>query len=616
MALDLTAVADTALVASSHALTRATNNLARYAPGHTVAYITREEGPAPAWYHQKTGEIVLSLRFADDEPDARLALILNRIAEEKHAIHRHLDLPLGREGETYGTLFGIFQHEVAHSRWSRWQFEGHDEIRSLTDRPNAVTGVLRLWEEIRIEKRAYDREPLVRVPFRHSFAYLLKKLTEDTPVTKAQVAHLWALTVGRVFASIVETDEVLPINDLACTIIGDDDVVVLREILDQAVVWDEHTARDDLQSIVSLAEEWLDVLGIDEDGDIKIPDLLDGEDADADGDIHADAEFGEEGDHATRGSEEPWAEVTEEESKRLLEAIEKAGDFVRKNAGRVSLKLSDPRQKADEVFGKRFSHTGVQWDVRPPSHSERTAVTTLAAAFTRINYQAPAVTKVATAIPPGRIRSRDAVRRSAERAGGRMVTAQPWERKKRRHVHNPPLTLGLMTDTSGSMGWAQEVVASAAYIFSNAIARVGGKAAAVTFGDYAEGVVRPGEVPTTVASRRANGGTERFEWAIAALDGALHLTHNKGAKVVVIICDGGLVETGECERAVLWLERLRRAGTAVLWLDSSVTRNKEWLPSWVELQKIPHGTDFTKAVDVIADSMERAFRAAQGGVTL
>lgn len=594
----------------SSALTRMTKRLASYAPGHTVAVVTSEVGPAPAWYHQRTGEVVLSLRFLDDVPDWHLTRLIERFDKR---INEAAAREIPGADEKLGVVLGVFQHEVAHSKWSRWLYDSHSDVGRLSERSRLVHGVLRTWEEIRIEKRAYDWDANARIGLRYSFGYLLKLLTEDIPTSRSGVASLWALTVGRAAASIVEPDEVEAINDLACTILGDDTVAAMREILDQAVEWDQHDWRDNLGEIVALAEEWIDLLGITE---IKLPALIEGEDFDFDfpvdpPEIDTDSDGDEGADHVkgAPAKDSEWNDVTKEDAKRLLDAVKKAADTVGEDAERVVLRLSNPREKAQEVFGGRL-HTGGGWHTREPNHEERAGVTRFATALSRISYQAPSVSKVPSAAPPGRIRSRDAVRRSAERAGGRMVTAKPWERKKRRHSQNPPLTVGLMTDTSGSMSWAQEVVASAAYIFANAITRVGGRLAAVTFGDRAEGVIRPGDVPTKVFSRSADGGTEMFDHAIAALDGVLHLTSSRGAKVLVVISDGGLVEAGEKERAAIWLDRCRQAGTAVVWLDGDDTA-PHWVPSWVEYVGISED-GVHDAAEAIASAMERAFRSARG----
>ena len=62
---------------SSSALTALIWHLARYSPGSPTAKFVAEPGPAPAWYHQLTGDITLSLRELDSVPDNVLAATLS-----------------------------------------------------------------------------------------------------------------------------------------------------------------------------------------------------------------------------------------------------------------------------------------------------------------------------------------------------------------------------------------------------------------------------------------------------------------------------------------------------------------------------------------------------------
>ena len=118
------------------------------------------------------------------------------------------------------------------------------------------------------------------------------------------------------------------------------------------------------------------------------------------------------------------------------------------------------------------------------------------------------------------------------------------------------------------MSWAQGMVASAAYIVGKAGHRINAKTAAVTFGSQIEAVLKPGEVPTEVRERSANGGVEEFDIAMAALDGALGLTTTPdSAKVLVIISDNELVNTFEPEKRAIWMKRMAKAGVAIVWVD-------------------------------------------------
>ena len=54
-----------------------------------------------------------------------------------------------------------------------------------------------------------------------------------------------------------------------------------------------------------------------------------------------------------------------------------------------------------------------------------------------------------------------------------MSTAKPWKGTKRKHSVAKPLVIGIATDTSGSMKWAENGVAEFAYVYANAGHRIG-----------------------------------------------------------------------------------------------------------------------------------------------
>lgn len=152
-----------------------------------------------------------------------------------------------------------------------------------------------------------------------------------------------------------------------------------------------------------------------------------------------------------------------------------------------------------------------------------------------------------------------------------MTTATPWERTKRLRTTSRPVVVGIMTDTSGSMGWAENFVADFAWTVATAGIRVGARTAAVTFGSRTEMVTRPGATPQQIRVRTANGSQEMFDEAAAALEGVLHFTTGaaNAAKVLFIVSDGELVREGEPSRAAQRIEQFTNAGTLVVWVGAS-----------------------------------------------
>ena len=243
----------------------------------------------------------------------------------------------------------------------------------------------------------------------------------------------------------------------------------------------------------------------------------------------------------------------------------------------TGVEVAKSAEWAAKVFGNR--DRSARLTKSEPTGAMRQHVVQVAQELSRLSL--PTITKTAKAaeVPPGRLRSREALRASAERAGGRMVTAKPWKGTVRRHTTARPLVIGVATDTSGSMRWAENGVAEFAYVYTNAGHRIGARTAAVTFGSHVHRICRPGEVMTHVETKSASDSTEQFDHAAAALDGVLHLTApGYAARILIVISDGALVKSGEPARAAEWLRRMDRAGTHVLWIkDREMDHSNSWL---------------------------------------
>lgn len=562
-----------------------------FVPEHFVVRATDEslEGSesTPAWTTHATAEVAINLaRLLEGTDDDEGAA--ERLA---HKITDRGGYSTGRKDEDIRWVYGMLAHEAAHCGWSDWNLE----IAKLDPRPPMpVVQTMILFEELRVEYRASNKGA---APYlRHSFEWLLRTL-EDPSGTPQGLAHCWALVVGRYKAGVAAWDEVDVINTIVRSSLTDDVVDTLYEILEDAVQFEGLTPNRTARKLAALAYEWLEVLGVDPEessesmaGTCVHVDPGDGDEGDGEGEgggAKGDEEGGDEegkgssgGDDDGDGDEEgtreagadtPDSVTTDEDAVGMLKAaIRELGV---KASGPLpvtdGVTLSDPAATAAKVFGGK-APSGDHWEERTPTPKDRGHAHSLARTFEALALPSIAKLHVPSDVPPGRLRGREAVRRSAERSMGLMATATPWERTKRLRTTTKPVIVGVMTDTSGSMSWAKQLVADFAWTVSTAGIRVGARTAAVTFGNRAEMVHRPGEVPSTIRVREANGSTEMFDQAAAALDGVLHLsTPMNAAKVLFIVSDGELVEHGEPTRARLWIEKFTEAGTLVCWVGCS-----------------------------------------------
>jgi hypothetical protein len=577
-----------------------------YTPEETVLVIAYDESDpriekgidAPAWYNGRTGDAMIIV------PRTKLEGVK---AEKATRV-----------------LNGLVSHELAHARWSRWLHTSP----ALHRKSSKVLRTLALFEESRIEQRAVNSAGYVRPFLRSAVEHLILGTVDEIAPSRASVAHAWGLLRGRMHAGIITEEEFQPLDIAARIALDDDTVDYLDELLSEAI-WCSTESEGHVDLLVSIAEAWIEAVGVDESAGIDITAPLDapdevsdedeeGESADAtiavskgdddeddedeDDEDESDApsgasdededesDDGEDGDESDApgdddetndddsndddqrgtGSHEDTGDDEEHLSDEVIEevkrAIEDVLEDVTTHPGRTNVSaMADAQETAHKVFSKQ---RGVNHLDKKPSTALRNAAGKTARRLEAL--AAPAIMKksVAKKTPPGRLKSREAVRASAERSRGMMQTAQPWRATKRTHTHAPPITVGVMTDVSGSMHWAQTMVGEVAYIFSNAGSMIGARTAAVTFGDNTQRVVAPGERLNTVPICLSNGKAETANTAFAALDGILHLTDGPlGTKILVVVSDGVFVRTAEMDGAKAWVPTLLDAGVTIIWVD-------------------------------------------------
>lgn len=575
-------------------------DFAHWTPDDVLIKVVTDPHPeAPAaWFNTHTADVSLNI----DQIASLTRSDLPSVGAAIHNVATSMVPSNPQKDRQRRALIGLILHETAHAAWSTW---GEDPV--LHGASNATIAIMQMFEELRVEKMAVDHAG-IKLPvsgpkdvFPALFSYLVHEIIDNLDTSSAaSVAWTWALTCGRALNGSIKWDDVSGVDEVIRSLIGDEEVGWLHEILSEAVALD--TSRPGaLKRYRELAEEWLSLLPESEDDGAGSGDGDgDGEGAgsacgtqigagasegEGDGDDDGDGEGDGEGDgDATTTISHGYSPPSDSFKKRLKQELVKSGAVWQPTPKERT--PMEPMVVAPRVFGDkpmapaRVGGDGRGWRTSPPSTQVRQAIKELARELEQVAMPQLIKTETRVALPPGRLHSREAVRRSAEISRGAMVSAQPWKTAKRRHTTAKPLTVGVMTDTSGSMGWAEDMVAEAAFVFSHAGHRIGARAAAVTFGDKAEGVVAPRELPTAIRTRRANGGSEAFDEAAAAMDGVLNLSYDNGsAKFIVVVSDAYLVAPGEIDMAKEWISRWSKAGTRVVWVvpDSGRYSSLDWL---------------------------------------
>ncbi len=533
-------------------------------------------------------------------------------------------------GKSEAKVLGLLAHEMGHAAISE-HLEG--TIRMAPKHSDLLV----LLEELRVENHSVRRIPGARRWLRASFGIILANMPTEF-LSKAHVVKAWALARGRTLAGIASPGETEPVDTAARTLLGDDVVDGLTDLLQEALTVHTGVPRGQ-KRLVAICDEWVELVGEppsdgggcvckskpksegdegessssttttekvakgeddDEGGDdegaaggTEGDESEDGESggaggegADGEGGDDSDApggkDSGDDGDTLVEGGSEwgkPGQDTPEADEAGIDLLDDESAELMGMLARDLADLMADEWNKAPEgtaianaaewsakVFGNRRADDRLSSS--EPTAEDRREVTRVAQVLSSLALPSIHKTPRSMEVPPGRLRTREALRGSAERSQGAMTTARPWHGTKRRHSTAKPLVIGVATDTSGSMRWAEEAVARIAYTYTNAGHRIGARTAAVTFGTKVHRIARPGEVMDHVIRKSASDGTEQFDYAMAALDGVLHLTDPiAAARLLVVISDGQFVKGGEIDRAYEWLRRMNKAGTYVVWVS-------------------------------------------------
>lgn len=465
---------------------------------------------------------------------------------------------------------GAIIHESGHARWTLWPLEemrdyaGEDRERKLE------SGIVEYFEEPRIEGLAVREWPDDRAFLRASAMEIvmgdidIEELKQGSPY---ELSRLMLLTLARRDAGVLDDEDVEELEEFFNEFFGEELLDKFAEIWTKALAVTDHERGFEI--MLPWAKEWMELLPEDPDLTDEMKEKLEQlqemlEDA------GFSAEIGGMNDAAEQQQEErDAAEVAERQS--------------------ANKERQEHEQVADKVFGKstddvpdRITSSRIM-EKRPPKDSEKRAAVIVGQLLDRARYRDRVETEVHSEMPPGRLDARQAVLGAAQKANGAPVTAQPWRNTLRRHVEDPNLTLGIMTDISGSMNAAMEPMAVMNYVLANAGHRIQARYAAVHFGQSVFPTLKPNQKMDEIVVRTAADGTERFDLAFRALNGELQLLDGSGARLLVICSDTCWV-SAEVSAFERWMRRCVDARVGVLLLpfgNDYHIREKKNLPAEV-----------------------------------
>lgn len=303
----------------------------------------------------------------------------------------------------------------------------------------------------------------------------------------------------------------------------------------------------------------------------------------------------------------------------VFEAAEEARAEAKKEQVREEARERKRNEElAQEVFSSstpvRSDWFGSNIKTRQPTSRERGAAIRLSRALETARYRDRISVETDSRLPPGRLDGAEAMRLSAARwAGGDVSRYLPFKHRERRIVDEPTLTVGIMSDTSGSMQQVQERIGVATYVISEAVYRLENAAAAqVYFGNEVIPGLRKGERLREVKTFPSTGAYEEFDEGFRALDGALDLLNGQGARLLIVASDGEFKQTSSRDQFALtnrWIGECTAKGVAVVWLQ---LRGQNALKNFPGLEVVTVGDDILDATDVIGQACIRSLATVSG----
>lgn len=492
---------------------------------------------------------------------------------------------------------GVLYHEAFHARFSRWSAaKAHQDLSK--DEANAIM----LLEEGRVENFGVRAIPKSRSFLRACATEIImaeseEKLREETNTNTC--GFYVALCHGRLVNGVLKEKDVKRVKAIVEDYFGEKVMAQLISILERFQAVDDHWSPD--PKLYDLAREWARVLQdvAEEKGDMtpqqaqKLQDELQ----------EAMLEMAE--DIAIDNQNELNSEEQDEENQERLNEKQRSAQERQK-----------AKKTAKDVFGKGTAeiHQNTNSrleESRPPTSPERGSAVRVAKQLERAKYRDRDVVETSEVLPPGRLRPRTLIQAQALKERGVMAQVEPWRKKRRKQTENPTLQVGVMVDISGSMRSAMEPMGVTAWVLSEAVRRVQGKTAMVYYGNTAFPTLKPGQHLDQVNIYTASDGTESFDQAFRALDGALDLTTGSGARLLVIVSDGHYT-SNEVENAKQRLQQCERTGVAVLWLnfDSTDYSVRRYMNASPATEFLLGELDPVKASDLIGQSAVKVLTRA------
>ena len=496
--------------------------------------------------------------------------------------------------------FGVALHETFHAKHTkRWVIE-YDIKLAESDDPVERQLVIdrRILEEPRMEAHGIREHPpgTLRGRFvRHAlkaavtdvilpaFAeQLVATAIAGRPLTRDMAGRATVYLHARTHYGIVDPDVLHGLRKVWRQVLGDRDLDQLDELFSK-LIW---IPDGELEALDRAAREYRAIIGV--------PDPPASEDHDARG---GDRSTGGSGDGPAAGSlGEALEQALEQAREGQLEQLDTDLQQVLADAA------ADPGRGSSSRSGRgtgmptgRMPDRGVD---RPPAPDEvqqaRRYATRPRQALTH------GTRRIDKRTPGGRFDRRAYARGQAQRQTGRPVTTHPWRITRRVTAPIQEPHVGLVIDTSGSMGAYEYALGPICWILTDGLRQIGGRCATALFGNSAA-LLADGTRPLPlVPGIKTGGGTAFAGDAIELLCQHLEMTNPRRPRFLYLLSDGAWCDTQAGVTRIRWLAE---HDVPTIHLSIGIA------PLSVECDRIHVITDPAQALDQIAADTVAALRA-------
>ena len=498
--------------------------------------------------------------------------------------------------------FGVALHETFHAKHTkRWAIE-HDiklaESENPDERQLAVDR--RLLEEPRMEAHGVREHPagtlrgrFVRHALRAAvidvilpaFAeQLVAAAMAGRPLTRDVAGRGTVYLQARTHYGIVDPTTVDGLRHLWRQVLGDQDLDALDELFAK-LIW---IPDGELEALDGAAREYRAIVGAPDPPSPADP-----------GPTTGDGGSGASDDQPASGSlGEALEQALDQAREGQLEQLDADLDLQQVLADAAA----DPGQGSPSRPGRgtgmptgRMPDRGVD---RPPAPDEiqhaRQYATRLRQALTN------GTRRIDKRTPGGRFDGRAYTRGQAQRQTGRPVTTHPWRitRQVTAPIQEPHV--GLVIDTSGSMGAYEYALGPICWILTDGLRQIGGRCATALFGNSVTLLADGSRPLPLVPGIRTGGGTAFAGDAIALVCEQVEMTNPRRPRFVYVLSDGGWADTQAGVARIRWLAE-RDVPTIHLAIGTA--------PLSVECDAVHVIIDPAQALDHIAADTVAALRA-------